>query len=84
MKTVAIALSFLLLSVFPVAQSRGQDGAFGGRSGAASAGEIKVEPTHQLRKGVDAWPLIVSPNDVAAQRVNAVLTEMNRKLAGRI
>ena len=39
--------------------------------------EFRVEPVKQLRKGVDAWPLIVLPSTPAAQKVNATLTRQN-------
>ena len=45
------------------------------------AGNLRMEPIKQLRKGVDAWPLIVSPGTPAAQRVNETLTRLNRQLA---
>jgi hypothetical protein len=34
----------------------------------------------QLRKGVDAWPLIVNPASPAEQNVNATLTDLNLSL----
>jgi hypothetical protein len=51
----------------------------------ASAGFAQTAPyqlgTPQLRKGVDAWPLILNPSNPAQQRVNATLTEMNQRMA---
>lgn len=41
---------------------------------------LKVEPIKQLRKGVDAWPLIVNPANPAEQKVNAALTRLNLRL----
>jgi hypothetical protein len=49
-------------------------------SNAALDGGLKVEPVKQLRKGVDAWPLIVNPGNAAEQRVNATLTRLNLRL----
>lgn len=71
----AVVCIAILLALFPAGRGAGQSREM------ASSGTVSVEPIHELRKGVDAWPLIVSPNDVAAQRVNAVLTELNLKLA---
>ncbi len=42
---------------------------------------FKLEPVRQLRKGIDAWPLILNANDAASKRANAILQEMNQKLA---
>ena len=50
-----------------------------GRTNQASF--YKFLPIEQVRKGVDAWPLIVNANDAASQRVNATLKNMNDKLA---
>lgn len=47
---------------------------------AAGAGLLTVEPVRQLRKGVDAWPLIVNPATPAEQKVNATLTGLNMRL----
>jgi hypothetical protein len=47
-------------------------------SGAATTAPITMEPVRQLRKGVDAWPLIVNPSTPAATRVNATLTRLNK------
>lgn len=41
----------------------------------------KFPPIKQVRKGADAWPLILDANDAASKRVNAILQEMNLKLA---
>ena len=75
MRLSAVFCTAILLTLFPAGRGAGQS------REVAPSGTISVEPIHELRKGVDAWPLIASPNDVAAQRVNAVLTQMNRKLA---
>ena len=42
---------------------------------------FQVEPVKQLRKGVDLWPLIVNPANPAEQRVNAIFSRLNRRLA---
>ncbi len=41
---------------------------------------VKIGPIKQLRKGVDAWPLIENADSSTARRVNATLMQMNRKL----
>jgi hypothetical protein len=41
---------------------------------------IPVEPVKQVRKGVDAWPLIQNPRTPAEIRVNAALTKLNQRL----
>jgi len=45
---------------------------------------FNLEPVRQLRKGVDAWPLILYANDAASKRVNAILQEMNQRLTGAL
>ncbi len=52
-----------------------------GNAQTPAAGNLQMEPIKQLRKGVDAWPLIVSPGTPAAQRVNETLIGLNRSLA---
>lgn len=47
---------------------------------ARSSGIVGVEHVRQLRRGVDAWPLILKSDTPAAQRVNATLTGMNHAL----
>jgi hypothetical protein len=44
----------------------------------------KVATVPQLRKGVDAWPLVQSPDVPAAKRVNANLTRLNKRLANAL
>lgn len=51
-----------------------------GNAQTPAAGNLRTEAVKQLRKGVDAWPLIVSPDTPAAQRVNETLTRLNRQL----
>jgi len=41
---------------------------------------FKIGPIRQLRKDVDAWPLILNASNPSLQRVNAALTSMNRKM----
>lgn len=49
----------------------------------ATAG-VALAPIHQLRKGVDAWPLIAHPATPAEQRINRSLTLLNSKLASAL
>lgn len=52
-----------------------------GSPGATSDEAIQTEPVKELRKGVDAWPLIANPGSAAARRVNGNLTRLNLRLA---
>lgn len=77
-------LTFLLclLAVFPASYAvlaRGQAADAGPQ--AKGLDSAKLEPVKQLRKGVDAWPLIVNPANPAEERVNATLTRLNLRLA---
>jgi len=47
----------------------------------AATANLQLTPVKELRKGVDAWPLIVNPSTPAEQRVNATLTRLNLRLA---
>lgn len=51
-----------------------------GNTQAMGAAILKLEPVKQLRKGVDAWPLIVNPSNPAEQHVNETLTQLNLRL----
>lgn len=55
--------------------------ALGGNAQTPAAGSLRVEPVKQLRKGVDAWPLIADPATPAARRVNEILARLNHRLA---
>jgi hypothetical protein len=48
---------------------------------ATRSGSLKVGPIKELRKGVDAWPQIITPDNPPMQRVNATLTALNLRLA---
>jgi hypothetical protein len=50
------------------------------RAQEATAANFRVDPVRQLRKGVDAWPLIANPATTAERRVNASLTLLNNGL----
>lgn len=43
--------------------------------------DFRLEPVKQLRKGVDAWPLIAHPSTPAEQSVNAILNRLNERMA---
>jgi hypothetical protein len=45
-----------------------------------SRGSIRLQPTKQLRKDVDAWPLIAHPSTPAERSVNAILAELNESM----
>jgi hypothetical protein len=51
---------------------------------ATATGTVDISPVKRLRKGVDAWPLIISPINPATRRVNSVLTLLNQKLASSL
>lgn len=42
---------------------------------------VQLGPIKQLRKDVDAWPLIVAPDTSAAQHINTTLALLNQQLA---
>jgi len=46
----------------------------------AATANLQLTPVKELRKGVEAWPLIVNPATPAEQRVNATLTRLNLRL----
>jgi hypothetical protein len=48
---------------------------------AQSRNSVSLEPIKQLRKGVDAWPLIVHASTPAEQSVNAILNRLNARMA---
>ena len=41
---------------------------------------VTLEPVKQLRKGVDAWPLIANPTTPAEQHINATLSRLNQRM----
>ena len=51
-----------------------------GNSQTTATRKLRIEPVNQLRKGVDAWPLIETADTSAAKRVNETLTQLNRSL----
>jgi hypothetical protein len=75
-RLIAALLCSLVLSAAPVAAQAGP-----GAGGSPDAGTFQLEPVKQLRKDVDLWPLIVQPRNPAGQRVNATLTQLNRRVA---
>lgn len=74
-RLIAALLCSLVLSAAPVAAQAGP-----GAGGSPDARTFQLEPVKQLRKDVDLWPLIVQPRNPAGQRVNATLTQLNRRL----
>lgn len=48
---------------------------------AQSRNSVSLEPISQLRKGVDAWPLIAHPSTPAEKSVNATLNRLNERMA---
>lgn len=47
-------------------------------------GKVRMEQVHELRKGLDLWPLIVTPRTTATQKINATLAEMNGRLRASV
>ncbi len=45
---------------------------------------VSLAPSKQLRRGVDAWPLIVHASTPAEARVNALLNRLNEHMAGSL
>lgn len=74
-RLIAALLCSLVLSAAPVAAQTGP-----GAGAGPDAATLQLEPVKQLRKDVDLWPLIVHPRDPAEQRVNATLTQLNRRV----
>jgi hypothetical protein len=54
------------------------------KTGSGDAPVFALQPIRQLRKGVDAWPLILNANDAASKRVNQTLEEMNQELTSAL
>ena len=71
-------LALLLTSVF--VRSSAQAQSVGQIARPKDEQIIRLAPIRQLRKGVDAWPLILNPSSPAEQRVNATLMLMNDRL----
>jgi hypothetical protein len=42
---------------------------------------VQLSPIRQIRKGVDAWPLILNPNTDAERRINKHLNDLNAQLS---
>ena len=72
-----LCLPVLGVASFAVCQS---NSAVTSKSQTTATGTIQLTPIKQLRRGVDAWPLIVNPSTAAETRVNATLTQLNLKL----
>jgi hypothetical protein len=64
---IAIVLLLILLSA--------------GLASAQSRNSVSLEPIKQLRKGVDAWPLIAHAATPAEQSVNSILSRLNERMA---
>lgn len=45
---------------------------------------VSLAPIHQLRSGVDAWPLVLNPVTPTEQRINRSLAQLNDDLANAI
>lgn len=62
--TGSLVLTFLLLAFHAFAQEAA----------------IHLSPTRQVRKGVEAWPLITDPKNGAEKRINSHLKDLNLRL----
>ena len=79
-RPVVALLCLLVYFVAPTASvNAGQTAS--GNPKAAGVANFKIEPIKTLRKGVDAWPLIVNPGTPAELLVNSTLTQLNLRLA---
>jgi hypothetical protein len=76
-----LAVLALLFSCLALAAAQTGSRAAQGSPQAISSANLQLSPVKELRKGVDAWPLIVNPATPAEQRVNATLTRLNLRLA---
>lgn len=47
----------------------------------AQDASIRLSPIRQIRKGVDAWPLILDPKGDRERKINGYLTDLNTRLA---
>jgi hypothetical protein len=72
---------FLCLPLFCGASSAACQSTAASASPQAATANLRLTSVKELRKGVDAWPLIVNPASPAEQRVNATLTRLNQRLA---
>jgi len=48
------------------------------------SGTVTIGRVKQIRKDVDAWPLIVRPKNAAVLRINATLKSLNREFAREV
>jgi hypothetical protein len=48
---------------------------------AVAQAPVRLPPTRQIRKGVDAWPLILNPKNDAERRINQHLSDLNAHLS---
>jgi hypothetical protein len=48
---------------------------------AVSQAPVQLSPVRQIRKGVDAWPLIPNPKNDAERRIDKYLSDLNAHLA---
>lgn len=78
-RSICLAASALLL-VGTSTVARAQSSTFHQDQEMVGTQPIQLSPIKQLRKGIDAWPLIVAPRNVPSQRVNEILIGMNQQL----
>ena len=48
---------------------------------AVAAAPVQLSPIRRIRKGVDAWPLILNPKNDAERKINGHLTDLNTSLS---
>jgi hypothetical protein len=61
-------LAFVTVGFATVAQAVAQDTS------------VKLSPTREIRKGITAWPQILSPKNDAERRINGYLADLNTQL----
>lgn len=78
MQRAAAAVCCVLLNLTPLAAHAGH------AQKGLRPDTVRLEDVKQIRRGVDAWPLIAEPKTPGTQRINATLSQMNRELKASI
>ncbi len=84
MQTVRVMLLAAFFSCFLNSPSRSKAQTPPKNGKANQDSSYRFAPIRQVRKGLDAWPLILNANDATSKRLNTTLQEMNQKLTGAL
>ncbi len=76
MRRVAVVACFVVLNLVPWAAK------FAHGEKPPRPGTVRLEDVKQIRRGVDAWPLIILPKTPATERINATLKQLNAQMKG--